>query len=295
MSFTPLGVTFHELENSPRVKITQEEMTGTREFLVPWLDAQAFALELMGGWTTIAGYPVYTPPIAFPGFENLLPDEIEMGPLDESPDGDASILIGSSTNTYEAGAQVTVSYKTRQDDKNGDKDGEDGPEHDEGTYLAIDTDVGIDYMTTPGRMWKWPDNKILPPDTSPGILIPTQEVVMTWSKVLIPPWALIRQLRGKINSTKFYNAPAGTVLFSAAKIKRQFQFAQNGFFEIEYHFIENSKTLNDGTTVVGWNYTWRPDPAPGAERWQTITGPDGNPPYQTGDLNQLFKQQVAET
>ena len=43
-----------------------------------------------------------------------------------------------------------------------------------GTFLVATGEVGAQYMSLPGRTWKWPDATIVEDDFSPGILIPEE-------------------------------------------------------------------------------------------------------------------------
>ena len=74
----------------------------------------------------------------------------------------------------------------------------------------------------------------------------------------------------------------------APQPSRRFQFVEDGgFWNLDYMFAENTKTLSDGVSEVGWNYFYK-ESASAGEHWVAIANMDGNPPYQAGDFSQLF-------
>lgn len=285
-----MAVSFEELEGSPRFEIRDEETLAVRTFRVAWNDWPQFARELIGRYEVRGGQYYFVPPLGLAGFAHLLVSELEVEPFEPScPDGDGVRTLTSGTNCYPAGgARVTATYRTRFDEDNAGRTKL--PKVPRGTYLTYRADLAAEYLSIPGRTWRWydpPEFSPVPPDVQPGKLLPQALVHLTWHRVALPPWEAMRALRGKVNGTEFLGAPAGTVLFLGAKVRREFQFlADSGFWRVEYAFQENIKELSDGTKV-GWNHFYR-EAAVDGEHWVAIADEDGNPPFAYGDFNPLF-------
>ena len=52
--------------------------------------------------------------------------------------------------------------------------------------------------------------------------VPVIEHLLTWHRVVSPPWAAIRNATGMVNAAGFLGAAAETVLFDGATAKKQF-------------------------------------------------------------------------
>jgi hypothetical protein len=281
---------FEELEGSPKLAVSEQGMTAWRSFRVAWADWPAFCGELIGSYQVVGGTFVFTEPLEFPGFPNLVVSDIQLEPFDPaSPDGTGVGTLGAAPNAYSAGgARVTATYTTAFDV--GNEPRPELPKVPKGTYLTFRADLGAEYMATPGRIWRWqapPANPVVPDDVNPGLLIPQGTFHLTWHRVALPPWSTMRELRGKVNDATFVGAPAGTVLFLGARVRRRFHFvALGGFWEVQYTFQENTKELTSGAKV-GWNHFYKETKVAG-EHWVAIADEDGNAPYGAGDLTQLF-------
>ncbi len=295
---TPSGIGFEELEGSPRIRLTQKGMEATRTFKVAWEDWEGFLGELVGYADLVAGALDLATPFAFPGFENLFVDSADVEPFEPgNPRGPVDMVF--ATNSYDAGAKVTVNYKTKDD--NDDNDKNDKPEVPEGTFLTVSGDLGAEYQTIPGRVWKWSsDGAKLPADQNPGIVIPTIEWSMSWEKVPLPPWAAIRNCIGKVNKGTFNGAAEGHILFLGGKIQRDFSFQQTeALYKLDYKFGErNISGMAPGAAPTdppiegGWNHFYRSNPAPGGGIGITVEmvkDDAGKLPYWTTDMQALFK------
>jgi hypothetical protein len=291
VSVSPLfGVTFEELEGSPKILINQQGVSATRTFKVAWADWQSLAQELIGIWRLLGGATYFVSPISFPGMTNLIVSDVVVEPYQpESPDANPQVSLGAFTNTYKGGAKLTAGYRTRFDQNNNQRP--DLPSVPRGTYLTYTADLSAELMTVPGRTFEWVGTspaEFLADDVNPGILLPTGRFTLMWHRVLQPPWTAIRNARGKVNNATFLSAPTGTVLFLGAQVTRQFQFIDDGgFWQIEYSFSENLKELTTGAKV-GWNYLYK-DKKVGAEHWCEIRDHDGRNPYLSADFAPLFQ------
>ncbi len=283
-----MSIPFEELEGSPRLQIDALGTKATREFRVAWSDWQAFSRQLLGSYRRAGCAFRFESPMYFPDMPDVVVTDLSVEPFDGgNPEGNEIRSIKSGTNAYPAaGAKVTATYESIASASSRS----DLPSVPDGTFLTYRAELGADFLSVPGRVWKWdapPDNPKLPPDINPGILIPTDSYRITWHRVASPNWTAIRNLRGKINDGMFMGGASGTVLFLGAKITRQFQFVgDDGFWQVEYSFAEKSVDLVGGGKA-GWNFFYKEE-AVGGENWVEIQDAGGNKPYKSGDLSSLF-------
>ncbi len=285
-----MAVSFEELAGSPTIRVNEDGTRAVRRFRIAWSDWLSFARELVGEYQVTGGSFVFIPPKSFPGFSNMLVQELDVEPFEPSgPDGADVGTLTSGVNQYPTGgALVTATYAAMFDTDNDSRP--DLPELPEGTYLSYKADLGSQCQATPGRTWRWqdpPDYPSLPPDIQPDVQIAEGSFELTWHRVPLPPWDVIRALRGKVNSSTFVGSPPGTVLFVGAKITREFHiFQTGGFWRVRYSFLESTRELSTGS-LVGWNHFYKETPVSG-EHWVAIADEDDNPPYASADLTQLF-------
>lgn len=291
----PLPYGAEELEGSPIVEIEEDGTSATRLFRLPnWDEWRRFARDLIGHYLFIGDVFYFVRPIEFPGFVNLIVSRIRVEPLDpQHPVGDLNFLRVGTNQYPDAGAKLSVHYKTVYDTDN--QQHPDNPKVPRGTYLSYRVDLSTEVETIPGRSWVYDIGGAppLPDDIQPKLIRPSGGYTLTWHRVIRPPWSAIRLLRGKLNSASFLGAAPGTVLFLGARMTRQFQFLETGgFWEIRYSFAEDTKKLKDQQTSVGWNYFPRRSENPGDENWAPIRHANSSPaepPYQSGDFNLLFQ------
>ena len=280
-----MPVAFEELEGSPKIRIAESGTIATRIFRIAWDDWINFARTLVGSYEVVGGTFQFTPPLAFPGMPNLVVSDIDVEPFDAgNPDGSNVSTLTSGTNQYpDAGARVTARYRNRFDVDNGQR--EDLPDVPEGTYLTYDADLSLETVSTPGRTWHWDDGsgEPLPPDVRPKLIVPTGSFRLVWHRVVLPPWTVIRDLRGHLNAEPLLGAPAESVMFCGARICRAFQFIeQGGFWQVEYYF--NERTVPLSSNSGGWNHVYRDD----SGGWERVKDTGDAPPHPSGDLTQLF-------
>lgn len=285
-----MAIAFEELEGSPRLRVNDQGTTAVRMFRVGWTDWQDFVRALVGTFRVLGGATHFVPPIEFPGLPNLVVSDVQIEPLDpDNPDGTGGVTLGARTNAYpDGGAKVTATYRTMFDEFSPAR--RDLPKVPDGTFLTYAADLGSERLSIPGRAWRWAGTTDrVADDINPGVVVPSGVYTLRWQRVPSPPWATIRALRGKVNSNLFLSAAPGTVMFLGARVSRRFQFiADGGFWSLDYTFAENSKTLSNGTTAVGWNHFYR-ETAVAGEHWLAIENGEGQPPYQSGDFLQLFQ------
>ncbi len=276
-----------ELENSPLLEIVGGEITAQRTFKVPWSERMDAVRALWGSLEIIDDEPVYTAPAHFPDFPSVLVSELRVEPLDRaSPLGETSLTDYSSGTNDFAFARIIAKYKTFD---NG-TDGSHKPTVPNGTILTFSSDLAAEYVTIPGRTWRWniDGNPAVSDDLSPGVLIPCEDIHLSWRRVPLPPWDAIRDLRGLINSDDFLGHAAGTLLFLGARMQRDFQVIDTGLWRIDFHFkAKELRSTADSTVRLGWNHFYRAQ-ADASEHWLEIQDADGNPPYASGDFSTLF-------
>jgi len=286
-----MTVAFEELEGSPRIRVNEQGTTAIRAFRVAWNDWQEFTRALIGEFRAFGLATQFLPPIDFPGLPNLIVNDLQVEPFDPgNPSGGAGVTLGAQTNAYpDGGAKVTATYRTMFHEFNRSR--RDLPNVPSGTFLTYSADLGSERIAVPGRAWRWADQPAVrvPDDVNPGVLVPSGVFTLRWQRVPLPPWSQIRQLRGKLNADTFVSGTPGTVMFLGARVSRRFQFvADGGYWNLEYTFAENTKTLADGASKVGWNHYFK-ESAVGGEHWLAIEDQDGAAPYASGDFTQLFQ------
>lgn len=285
MATSSQGISFEELENSPRIRGDSQGITAVRMFKVDWSDYQAFVGELAGLYQNIAGSIVFGKPLQFPGGNtDLLVDEVEVEPFEgSSPVGTSIVNLTQGCSTYSTGAKVTATYRQRFDNNSSSSN----PTLPDGTYLTYASELGAEYMTVPGNTWHWAADSVqLPPDITPGIVIPTIHHQYTWHNVLAPPHAAISAALGCVNNGTFGGKAGGTMLFLGAKMRTAFAFSNNQtVWALEYNFSEKNQ---DGAGAYGWNFFYRYDTNP---HWKVIGAhkSPNNTPYALYDFANLFQ------
>ncbi len=270
-----MPVTFEELEGSPTFNFDDGKFTGTREFKVDWENWPTFIGELYGVYSLTGGTVTSTSPATFPGVPQAICTDARGGPqrgLAPTKSGEITLTNGNAV-TYPH-AFITATYKIPFQ-----SDGQsraDLPSVPSGTYLDYTSDHGAEYLTLPGRDWEWDGtNDKLPADIAPGIIMPTEEFTLTWSRVTSPPWNAIRDTKGKINGSTFLNHAAGKVLFMGARARKSFQLSEQTFWTLHYAFRVRAQE---------WNRFYHKD-----NGWTKVDDGSGNPPYASGTFSNLFQ------
>ncbi|MHB1033235.1 MAG: hypothetical protein ACYC35_05190 [Pirellulales bacterium] len=285
-----MAVLFEELAGSPTWSVRDGRATATRVFKVAWEDRFDFVRDLWGGYWVVGNRWVYVLPATFPDLAGALVTDVHVELFDpDAPTSDTFLAgLSSGTNVY-SHARVTATYRNLPgDDRRAGK-----PAHPEGTVLTFSSDLSAEYQTIPGRTWEWnvagsPD---VPADINPGILVPAEDLELTWHRVPRPPWDAIRDLRGKVNASAFMGHAPETVLFLGARAHCDCQIFDTGLWKLEYHFkVKEVQATADSATLYGWNRFYREEPADG-EHWLEIQtkGATKHKPYTAGDFAALFQ------
>ena len=269
---------FEELDNSPKVVINRRGGSGVQMFRGPWSQIDALIAHLFPDQAT--GAAAYT----LPGFSWLEVDSISLAPFLGPPTESGGV------NTYQ-NVDVTVNYAPPAERQGmqsgtggtpdasgpGGKDGSTGgAAGNEQTYVKHKVSVGGEFLVWPtnGLMW---ENGITPglkavddngninaaevklkDHAVTSVVIPIMEHQITWSFVAYPPWSVMRQCLGRINSKPHAGAPAGCLLFLGAEAEREITSKGYKVWNLEYKFSEKNYS-NDPGAPQGWNYFLRPE------------------------------------
>lgn len=275
-----MPVDFEELSGSPNGTFSDGKFTGTRQFKVAWEDYTTFIGELYGVYRLTGGTVSSTSPATFPGVPQAICTDIKFNPQSGlAPVKSGVITLTNGNSVTYPHAFITATYKIPF--SSGGSGRSNLPSVPEGTYLDFSSDRGAEYESIPGRTWVWSGSSVpVPEDSSPAVILPTEEVTLTWSRVTSPPWSTIESTKGKLNDATFLNYGAGKLMFAGARTRKSFQLTEQSFWTIEYSFRARSeewnKSYNEGTGVL-------------TAGWTEIEDAEGNPPYASGSFSDLFQ------
>lgn len=277
---------FEELEGSPVVEINDGKFTGTRRFKIAWSDTIAFNGELIGSWAASGSTLVFVPGAPFPGIPQAICRSVRYDPFPAENVGtpcDNADVRTSNTNRPLC-AIVTATYSILDITPPDIDDPEDG------TRLTINSTLGHDVVSFPGRAVKFQEtpNEVLPEDAAVNVVVPTEEMLVRWERLprSLVPWNNLRSKIGKVNSSTWYGYPSETVLFTGVTDAREYQFSGDILMTLEFRF--SAKVIKTATSsgVAGWNHRF--DERSG--RWKkVITATGDNPIYQTVSFSDLFR------
>jgi len=129
-----------------------------------------------------------------------------------------------------------------------------------GTYLSHTKAMSAEMMTMPDKAFRWADDKELPGDVSPGIVMPVITHTFTWRGVTYPPWDDIDDAAGKVNKTDQLGLKAETCLFVGASEERVFDLNGTIQYSLSYTFAERKMKGEDyqqADVDVTWNHFYR--------------------------------------
>lgn len=259
------SVTFWEHEDSPKESGDRSgQFSFERIFLTAWADRNTFIREMMTG-----GF--YGLPQSYsqdwPGLfaESWKVDRIINNPIQGTITNPASQQL--SHNTL---ARITFTYTpigvTEQDP--GDE------QLPSGTFATYDQEEEGEFLSVPSRGMIWDsDGKRLSPDIVGVIPQTTTRHVVTWHRVVNPPWATMASLINKVNSVAWRIPATGqvfqpeTLLFAARSASLTLAYDSEPTWKLKLTFIEKAQknlvSTGDGpiggTTIYGWNHQWRED------------------------------------
>lgn len=171
-------------------------------------------------------------------------------------------------------------------------------ERPDGTWVTYDGECKPEFMTLPGRALKWEsDNVEAPPDVEASIIIPCQRHRFTWHNVAAPEWAMLKDLRGKVNVYGWTIPALGidaldeTMLFEGYTTNTMSNGTGTPLWQLTFDFLERQITQLGGQSY-GWNHTYRAKSGAWPGGWDRLLDKDtGERQYAAGDFDQLYVQQ----
>lgn len=147
-------------------------------------------------------------------------------------------------------------------------------------YCTQDLNLRTETFTVPGHALKFTagPNSGETTDVPGKIQIPITELSLTFHQLPYMPVTAIRTLRGKVNSTTFLGATAGTVLFSAGSTTRDFNADGSVVQKVILHFTERSSL-----------HKWNTLPSSKNLQWYDVQDNIGNKMYDIADLTPLVQ------
>ena len=281
-----MSVPFKELGGSPVEKYSLEGFSARRQFLIAWEDRDAFAAEVLGRASEHGGDTW----VSYPGKTSVFAIRVRYEPFDpNNPDSKSIAGLTEDLNSYSNSfAKAVVDYKTVSSRDRGD-----GPVNELGTHLTYQMLFAGEYQPILPGGWSWADDPAAPVsgDLAPMKMIPTTEHHLTWHQVINPPWEMIHNLQGKVNSGVFLSCPEATLLFEGAEANKLFRAgfeAGPSEFCWQIHYLFRERAVKHGGGVYGWNHLYRESP-PG---WAELTN-GFDRLYDLADFLPLFVSQAA--
>jgi hypothetical protein len=277
-----MSIPFKELGGSPQEQYNSEGFRAKRTFLIAWEDRDAFAVEVLG----LVGDEGAKGAVYYPGKPSAAAIKVRYEPFDpDNPDAKEIPDLTSGLNSYSNSfAKATVEYQTVTA-----RDRLDGPLNEEGTHLTYRMLFEAELEPIIARSWHWADIPSigLPEDQALVKRIPVTVHHLTWYQVIKPPWDVIHDCQGTVNSTEFLGCPPGTLLFEGAEANKLFRAGLDegpAAFCWQIHYVFREKSIKHDGQVYGWNHAYRENP-PG---WAEPThGADRL--YDAGDFAPLFQ------
>jgi hypothetical protein len=277
-------VPFKELAGSPIENYGANGINAQRKVVCSWADRYDLRDELLGD-----GYSFNTTPAAvYPNNEELIAMTVRIEPFNDAPPGWQGQLsttqfdeIGRHIADYDVGdaeskttrAMISISYEliplTTLTWPTGEAPGDPEPQ----TFLTYRRSSSTEYMLLKGGAgFRWEDDLDLEPpkESFPTLRIPVTDHILTWHRVLDPPWEAINLVKGTVNRDAFFGFPEQTILFDKEESERQFYMFGSGggdplqaAWRITYTFRERQikfRDQNGDAQIGGWCHTWREEP-----------------------------------
>jgi hypothetical protein len=230
------GIEYSELEGSGRLVYTDDGVRGTRIFVVDWQEREAFCGALLGYASAVGHSPVRRQAAKFPGFDYLYCQNAESAGLGRASQGDEMISYAKAKIVAEYAPLNFGSSTSETDDY--DDDEEEGRLHLEEVW-----DFAGEMVSVPGEQFTYSDtgDGLVEPV---GVIVGTVELGLSSECEPELPREAIRSCLGKVNSSAWYGAQAGHVLFLGAAARRVITAAGARAWQISYRFRERQISWN---------------------------------------------------
>jgi hypothetical protein len=280
-----LTVAFKELQGSPTENYGPNGITAQRDVVCSWADRHDLRDELLGDGYSFGNTAAAT----YPDNDQLVAMNVQIKPFDNAVPGVAGALstdeftdIKTEIADYDIGdasskkvrAHISIGPGSSTNIENN-------------TFLTYRRSSSVEYMLLKGGGGlRWEDDLDLEPpkEAFPTQRIPVTDHILTWHRVLDPPWEAINRVKGTVNKEEWFGFPAQTILFDKEDSERQFYMFGGldplmASWRITYTFRERRIQFKDragNAQVGGWCHTWREGPVGRAE-WQRLIRADSFP------------------
>jgi hypothetical protein len=249
----PTGVDVYDEGATEQISATDAEATWI--LVCAWADRLRLALWITGSFTTSGVVTQVTQPMAYP-------DAFWMFGSSVRTEGVGTMVVSTSGMAGFEYARLTATFKPKESGSI------DSMEKGEETL-----DFGADVISFNGAepFFKWSDNTPLPPEASPGKIVPVVSFTKTKKGGTIPLAAIFAAAESPVNSVVYLGAPIGTLRFDGAQTSKRFTTTGT----------QKDYTVKFSYRPIPWNYMLRPSTG-NFEAIVTKTG--GNPLYKSSNF-----------
>jgi hypothetical protein len=232
-------------------------------YYIPWSQRWTFVQAILGSPQASdfadTSALVYRLPVPYPDNEALYASAFEIHPI-PSPSGTNS--APSSPETAYNYAVVAIKYSTPTYPVTGDN-----------PLVTIEGASGAQEITAPLFSYAFSDGS--KPEQPVGILIPNQEIRMTYHRVPYINTDIFTSYQGMVNSATFLGLDVGTVFCNPITWSTSITVNQYSLFEVQFSF---------SWRALPWNQFIKPNGAV-----DTLTNvATGDPVFASVDFNDLF-------
>jgi hypothetical protein len=201
---------------------------------------------------------VYRTPLQYTDNTALFAASFNINPI-LSPSGSAS--APSAVEVAYRYAQVDLTYSTPSYNMSGTD-----------AFVTIEGEAGGQEVTVPFQSYSFSDGS--KPEQPVGILVPNQQITMTYHRVPYVDYSTFTGYAGTVNSATFLGLSAGYVLCNPIKWSTGITVGSLPLYEVTYSF---------SWRAVPWNKFLKADGT-----YDTLTNSAGSPVFGSTDFNALF-------
>ena len=203
-----ISVPFEEHHDSPQLSGNRDgENAFSRKFIVEYNDLLTFLNEMFkGGWLGL-------PQPFSNNWPHMYADTWKLSyPVSNATGSTTMTDPAAQAITHDGQVFVDITYSSLK------LNPEDEPPFSDGSYVEYSREDASEFVTLPARTLQWEtDGKLLPTDRNPVMFVPEARHVLTWSRVVNPPWAAFSQLKGTVNLND-YRLPGTTQWFASESL-----------------------------------------------------------------------------
>jgi hypothetical protein len=237
----------------------------TWTLLCNWADRIPLSIAIGGDVTEVGVVTEVTYPMPYPDADWLFGHAVKV-------EGVGTHSVGPNGMIAYEYARLTCTFRPKELTVSGEPNAD-------GTELGEETlDFASEVISFNGAepAFKWTDGKPLPPEATPGKIIPVIEFSKTKKGMLTIPYsALFAVAASPVNNNTFLGAPAGTLRFAGARTSRQFSGSGGGLWDMQIKLAYRP---------IPWNNMFRPSTG-NFEAILTVNG--NNPLYASSNFGTL--------